>query len=285
MFSENVVGVNSSRVKFHLAGGLQPVILVPVGVNGEGPFPFVLDTGAGTSLLTPSLASRLNVAASGEKEGHTAGGRVKVALGRVESLSLGDCSLADLDVGIIDLSHIARAIGAKIDGDLGYNFLRHFRVTIDYRAAELRLDDPQRFDYFGEGALTEVSMQLASAAKPLILLETFVNGRGPFQFALDTGTSTSAISSALASELGIRGVPMGSGTTGGAQVGLTAGRVDSMQVGGGKIQDVAVVIGPFLAILSEAAGVALDGIVGYNFLRHYKVTIDYPNLVLSLFSP
>jgi hypothetical protein len=74
-------------------------------------------------------------------------------------------------------------------------------------------------------------------------------------------------------------------TSGGPQVELSAGRVDSMQVGGGKIQDVAVVIGPFLAILSEAAGVALDGIVGYNFLRHYKVTIDYPNLVLSSFSP
>lgn len=70
-----------------------------------------------------------------------------------------------------------------------------------------------------------------------------------------------------------------------ARVGITAGRADSRQVGGGKIQDVAVVIGPFLATLSEAAGIALDGIVGYNFLRHYKVTIDYPNLVLSLFSP
>jgi hypothetical protein len=29
----------------------------------------------------------------------------------------------------------------------------------------------------------------------------------------------------------------------------------------------------------------LDGIVGYNFLRNYKVALDYPNETLSLFTP
>lgn len=37
-------------------------------------------------------------------------------------------------------------------------------------------------------------------------------------------------------------------------------------------------------MLSRAIGVKLDGIVGYNFLRHYKVAIDYPNEKLSLFA-
>jgi predicted aspartyl protease len=285
MFADGVGGVSSGRVKFHLAGGAQPIILVPVHVNDEGPFDFVLDTGAGTSLLVPAVAKSLKIETSGAKEAQTAGGKVAVALGRVRSLSLGDCRLSDVEVGMVDLSHIARTVGANIDGDLGYNFLRHFRLMIDYRANELRLHDPRRFDYGGAGALTEVPMRLAAAAKPLILLDTFVDGHGPFQFALDTGTSTTAISAGLASRLSIRATAMGPATTGGAHVELGAGKVNSLQVGGAKIQDLAVVIGPFLAILSEAAGVALDGIIGYNFLRHYKVTIDYPNLVLSLFSP
>jgi hypothetical protein len=38
-------------------------------------------------------------------------------------------------------------------------------------------------------------------------------------------------------------------------------------------------------MLSEAVGAKLDGIVGYNFLRHYKVALDYPNETLSLFTP
>jgi predicted aspartyl protease len=284
MFADGVGGVNSSKVKFHLAGGAQPLILVPVSVNGQGPFDFILDTGAGTSLLSPALAGRLKIEATGSKQGQTAGGKVTVALGQVRSLSLGEFTLPQVEIGIVDLSHIAGAIGANVDGDLGYNFLRHFRLSIDYRTNDLRLDDPKRFDEVGGRALTEVPMRLAAATKPLILLDTFVNGRGPFQFALDTGTSTSAMSASLAAELGVRDIPMGPVTTGGPQLELTAGKVDSMQVGGARIQQLTVVIGPFLAILSEAAGVALDGIVGYNFLRHYKVTIDYPNLVLSLFS-
>ena len=37
------------------------------------------------------------------------------------------------------LSHW-KTIGAKIDGDIGYNFLKHFRVTIDYHDCEIRFD-------------------------------------------------------------------------------------------------------------------------------------------------
>ena len=44
----------SAKVKFRLAGGAQPLILLPVQVNGDGPFKFILDTGAGTSLLRPT---------------------------------------------------------------------------------------------------------------------------------------------------------------------------------------------------------------------------------------
>jgi len=36
-------------------------------------------------------------------------------------------------------------------------------------------------------------------------------------------------------------------------------------------------------MLSQAVGVRLDGIVGYNFLRNYKVVIDYPGQLLSLY--
>jgi hypothetical protein len=44
------------------------------------------------------------------------------------------------------------------------------------------------------------------------------------------------------------------------------------------------VVADFLAMLSEVVGTRLDGIVGYNFLRNYKVAFDYPNATLSLFS-
>lgn len=274
---------NSSRINFRLAGGAQPLILVPVQINDRGPFEFILDTGAGTSLLSSDLAKQLAVKIIGSKEGQSAGGKVSVSLAKIESISVGGTRIGNLDVGIVDLAQIGRTIGAKIDGDLGYNFLRHFRVTIDYRDSVLRLDDPKRVETVARGAQAETPIRLANPAKPLILVDVHANGRGPFQFAIDTGTSTTAITHELAKELGVSTLPVGPGTTGGTAVDFHAGSLRSFQLGGARIDNMAVVVADFFEMLSAAVGAKLDGIVGYNFLRNYKVVIDYPGESLTLF--
>src|SRR5205809_7300844 len=140
---------SSTKVKFRLAGGVQPLILLPVEVNGEGPFEFILDTGAGTSLLSSELGKKLDIKILGSKEGQSAGGAVSVALAKLSSLAVASVKLDDMDVGVVDLSQIAKTVGVKIDGDLGYNFLKHFRITLDYRRNEIRFDDPKRFEPAG----------------------------------------------------------------------------------------------------------------------------------------
>ncbi len=267
----------SKKVKFRLAGGAQPLILLPTQVNGAGPFDFILDTGAGTSLLSAELAQQLKVKVLGTKEGQGAGGKISVSLAKVDSLAVGQAKIDEVEVGIVDLSHIAKTIGTKIDGDVGYNFLKHFRVTIDYQSGEIRFDDPKRTENLRRSSKTETSMRLASQAKPLVLVDVHANGRGPFQFAIDTGTSTTAISPDLARQLDLEGSPIGPLTTGGAQVQVTAGRLQSFQVGGARVDDLIVVVADFFAMLSQAVGAKLDGIVGYNFLRNFRVVIDYPS--------
>jgi predicted aspartyl protease len=274
---------SSAKVKFRLAGGAQPLILLPVHVNNRGPFDFILDTGAGTSLLASELAKQLEVKVIGSKEGQSAGGKVSVSLAKVDSLAVGETKLDDVDVGIVDLGQIGKTIGAKIDGDLGYNFLKHFRITIDYRDCEIRFDDPKRVEVFDRPAQTEIAIRLAHPAKPLILVDIYANGRGPFQFAIDTGTSTTAITPELAKELNVVTSAIPPVTSGGTHVDVTAGALQSFQVGGAKIDNLAVIVADFFSMLSQAVGAKLDGIVGYNFLRDYKVVIDYPNKRLRLF--
>jgi predicted aspartyl protease len=274
---------SSTKVEFRLAGGAQPLILLPVHVNSCGPFDFILDTGAGTSLLSSELARQLEAKVIGSKEGQSAGGTVSVSLAKVDSIAVGETKLRDVDVGIVDLAHIGKTIGVKIDGDLGYNFLKHFRVTIDYCNCEIRFDDPKRVESFGRSAKTEVPIRLASPAKPLILIDVQANGRGPFQFAVDTGTSTTAIAPGLAKQLGVESSPVGAGTTGGAPIDFSAGNLRSFQLGGAKIDNMPVVVADFFTMLNAAIGAKLDGIVGYNFLRNYKVVIDYPGEMLTLF--
>jgi len=281
MITPQSLPTKSATVRFRLAGGAQPLILVPVEVNGQGPFEFILDTGAGTSLIATELADKLKVKLLGSKQGQSAGGAVSVSLAKLDSVSVGNAQLPDVDVGIVDLKHIGATVGAKIDGDLGYNFLKSFRVSIDYEKCQLRLDDPRKLDVFNRGG-TEVGLRLANPAKPLILVDVHANRQGPFQFAIDTGTSTTAITPELAKRLGVAAWPIGQGTTAGAHVAVTAGILDSFMVGGAKTEKMSVVVADFFAVLSEAVGARLDGIVGYNFLRNYKVVIDYPNERLSL---
>lgn len=277
---------SSAKLNFRLAGGAQPLILLPVKVNGEGPFEFILDTGAGTSLVSSELGQTLGIKVIGSKEGQSAGGVVSISLARLDSLEVGSAKLNDVDVGLVDLSHIGKTVGAKIDGDLGYNFLKHFRIMLDYRKNEIRFDDPKRFEPVGASkAVTEIPMRLASPAKPLILVDVYANGRGPFQFAVDTGASTTAITPELAKQLGVASSPIGAAATAGAHVDVTGGILQSFQLGGARIENSHVVVAGFFDMLSKAIGAKLDGIVGYNFLRNYKVALDYPNETLSLFTP
>src|SRR5580765_8142119 len=89
-----------AEVEFRLVGGEQPLIVIPASVAGRGPFDFVLDTGAGTSLLSPRLASALDIVPTGTKQGRGAAGRVTVALASAPSISVGAAYRAPWPVAI-----------------------------------------------------------------------------------------------------------------------------------------------------------------------------------------
>jgi predicted aspartyl protease len=275
-----IATAEKSSVPFRLAGAAQPLILLPVSINSTAPREFILDTGAGTTLLTPEFARELNVTVTGTKEGQTAGGKVAAQLGRVDSIAVGRALQWEVDVAIVDLSQLSNAVGAKIHGDLGYNFLKHFRVTLNFRSNELRLQESNRVDYFA--ALAQMPMRLAHASKPLILIDTHIGDRGPFTFAIDTGTSTSVISDELARELNLTTSPIAPITTGGGPLRVSAGKLPSLRVDQAEERELDVIVGGFLPMLSSAIDAKLDGIIGYNFLRNYKVVVDYPGATFSL---
>lgn len=268
----------TTGVYFRLAGAAQPLLLVPVFINGTGPHQFILDTGCGTTLLSTELGRSLGVEATGSKEAVTAGGKTKVDLGSVASIALGEARLTNLDVAMTDLSDLGRAVGAKIDGDLGYNFLKHFTATIDYRSNALRLSQNEPRD-----ASVGVPFTLGSPTKPLLLVAVMVNGQGPFKFAVDTGTSTTALSPELGARLGLRlsEIPPIS-TGGGHTLKASVSQLNSLEVGVAEANNLSVLVADFLAMLSQHVGAQLDGVLGHNFLKNYELVIDYPNGRLEL---
>ncbi len=128
------------EIEFQLGGPSKPVVLVPVLVNGRGPFQFALDTGAGQTVVSSALAKELALDQGEKKEALGAGGKVSVSLSRVNSIAVESARLEDLPVIITDLSLLRMAVGGKLDGILGYNYLKNFKVTIDYPKGKLFLE-------------------------------------------------------------------------------------------------------------------------------------------------
>lgn len=128
------------EIKFQLGGPSKPVVLVPVLVNGKGPYQFALDTGAGQTVVSSELAKELALDPGEKKEALGAGGKVSVSLSKVRSIAIESAKLEDVPVVITDLSLLRLAVGGKLDGILGYNYLRNFKVTIDYPKGKLALE-------------------------------------------------------------------------------------------------------------------------------------------------
>lgn len=133
----------AGEIGFRMAGRNAAAILVPVHINGEGPFDFVLDTGATLTCIERETAARLALpeqrGALGVGVGIGGGGRVDLV--RVDSLRVGEARAVGMTACVLDLQQFA-AIGTPIDGLLGLNFLRSFRMTLDFERNVLFLTEP-----------------------------------------------------------------------------------------------------------------------------------------------
>lgn len=134
----------AGEVRFELAGPGGAAIIVPVRINGEGPFNFVLDTGATLTCVDQELAKRLNLPARPGQIGMGAGinSRGQLQLVGISSLEVGTAKGQDLAAGALDLGNL-RSIGLDVDGLIGLNFLKSYLVTLDFERKVLRLQTPQ----------------------------------------------------------------------------------------------------------------------------------------------
>ena len=82
-----------------------------IHINGQGPFRFIIDTGANRSVLSQDLATRLGLIPSGEDVVHSIDGEHPATLVNVESVSFGALRLSSGDTPVLD--------GPMLDGAHG----------------------------------------------------------------------------------------------------------------------------------------------------------------------
>jgi len=102
-------------------------VVAPVWVNGQGPFRFIVDTGANRSAVSQALADRLGLMAEGTGEVHSVHGVSTAPMTQVDSLQYGPLSLGGSALPILQ-----GAVLAGEHGLLGVDGMRGRRLRMDF---------------------------------------------------------------------------------------------------------------------------------------------------------
>jgi predicted aspartyl protease len=289
---------NKTSVRFDSIDG-RP--LLKVRVNGsKGFMRFVLDTGSGMSVISEVTARKLGikpVAQGGLARAVGGGGRFEIVYGYLNSVEIGEMRISSVPVYI---RHFFDEHN-PVDGYLGIAMLSRLIISVDYGSRTMTLMR-QRSAEMDVGAIpagqgkpvkTEavlprpgVDVPVRTTSSGFLSGEVFIEGIAkPLNFIIDTGATISVISERAAALEEAQGF-------------LKQGR---MRVFGaaGIAEDVKtavlpkVVIGSYgldkidaaildLEPVNETAGFQQSGILGGNFLRHFRVVFDFQKGIVRL---
>jgi hypothetical protein len=114
-------------------------IVVPVYMNDNGPFDFLLDTGSTITLIDPQLlrSLSLDVLEGGTVTAIT--GKTTIPLAIAQTVSVGPLVQSKVELGARNLAGL-HEMDSKIRGVLGQNVLRNADYLIDYHSRTIEFD-------------------------------------------------------------------------------------------------------------------------------------------------
>jgi predicted aspartyl protease len=164
-------------------------IVAPILVNGQGPFRFIVDTGANRSVLSNSLAARLGLAADGHGPVHSVHGVVTAPLVRVESLRYGEVALANGEVPML-----GGPVLAGEHGLLGVDGMVDRLLVLDFRRDCIEILPSRNLMQLRGRGWTALPGQLRFGH--LIVVRGRIEGVD-INVLIDTGSDTSLANNAL----------------------------------------------------------------------------------------
>ena len=178
-------------VPFHFEHGF--AVVVPVSINGSGPYPFLLDTGATITALDRGLAEAVVLDGSGMGTVTTLAETMSVSLAVAHTVSIGPVTERNVEVMVRDLKGL-HAFAPGVRGVLGQNALNHADFLLDYRRRTLAFD----MDGALLASLNGHHMQLTREtvednpqyANLAVHATIASDGVHPMDFLLDSGTAS-----------------------------------------------------------------------------------------------
>ncbi|WP_027000730.1 aspartyl protease family protein [Eisenibacter elegans] len=278
-------GVRYANIEFKQHNNL---IVLPVLVEGlQDTLNFVLDTGAGYSIITDTLLGKqLNLPhyrdiAIEDDSGDTI---LRAYVSNIPQMTIGEeiitrrHSLLVLSEDVLYLSEYA---GVKIHGILGYDIFSRFIVKVDYPRRQVVFYNPHYYKQRKDRKTVQIPVEVVGL-KPYVSLPVQVkyddNQAHPLRLLFDIGAGH-AISleknthpTIVAPEEAISSYI---GTGMGGLIYGQLGRIPAIKVGHYQLEQV---IATFPDSLSKRyKSIDRNGSIGYNLLKRFDLTINYVN--------
>lgn len=257
------------------------LVIVPVYLNNQGPFNFILDTGVGPMIVTdPKLIDSLGLRVSRTLEisGLGSGHKIDAFIANDVSARVGDAWIDNMPTAILkqDIFGLSNYLGTKIYGLLGYHFFKSFVVQLNYSGKRMIFGHPWAFRKIkGERVPIEIEN-----SKPYVNIdiETAEQGRLTIKTLMDNGASH-AISlerlneepfpvpaSSISANLGV-------GMSG--PIAGNIGRVSSLTIGGFKLKGVLASYPRYDDVAAKVILKDRNGNLGADILSRFNITFDY----------
>jgi len=250
-------------------------IYLSVIINGSKKVRMILDTGASSSVLYPSVFSEMSFDIVGKLPASGLGGYEEVDLVKIDSLIVDRLKLYDQIAGFFDIGFIESSNDdILLGGILGYDFLSRFPIMIDYGNRQVVVYNPDTFVFPIDGSV--VPFRLISQVPTIEA--TLVGIKG--DFLIDLGNSAGLLINNEFAKINnmenylddIRTQPRGLYGVGGI-VNVRSAYAAEFAFGDVRINSIRVLL------MEEGEGLANSGSIAGNIgslvLQQFKILFDY----------
>lgn len=264
--------ISIDSAEFNKFETLGSCIALPVYINGQGPFRFILDTGATASVIDPRLSGSLHLSSLG----------VFPDFAKVEkSANLVEADYAVFGIRVhrgvfveMRLGEISQTIGKRIDGILGADFIQGAVLEIDYEAQTIGFFEAETYAHDASlGA--EIPLEFWGKWPVMqVTLGGLHHEQITLPMAIDTGNGGAInLNEAFDREYSFaklvpKAIPTNSTTAQGVMPGAE-GRLQYVGFGGYEIPEPVVTCDRLVEVTIPA------GSIGGDILRRFKVILDY----------
>ena len=274
-----------AELPFYLGSDRRPYIRLKL--NGR-PALFVIDTGSGFTVISREAAKSFGVseiAKGGKSQGVGGDGKFPIVYGLIRSLDIGNSAVRMVPCFIRTFhGDDSRPSEERADGFIGLSILSHFMAELDYKEGRLRLDrrSESSLPVAGEGTTV---VPFRTTQNGLISVEAELDGKRTINAILDSGASSMVISAAAVERLKMDDQIIKGETRSVIGAGGVTPNVGMLFIRNCRVADLhqsnlrALIMD--LSALNETSGFEQSGILGGDFLRHFRLTIDFSRAQLA----